>query len=113
YLRMPRGRRWSLQGCSYVRPSRARRRLRQAHAGAPVQTNGLAFHNPVLILDDKTPGKCVGAGRALVAPRPAHKGPGNFVFGGRTFSLQLAENLVAVLIGPDRAANHAGGGVVE
>src|SRR4051812_35669713 len=105
---MPEARQESILGFSWGRPSRGGCRLRQAHSDAPAQTDGLPLHNPVLVLNDKTPRKCVRSGGSLVAPRPPNKSAGNLVVGASALSPQFAEDLVPVLIRPYRPAKHAG-----
>ena len=70
-------------------------------------------YDPVLVLNQKAPGECIGSGDARVAPCTADEGAVDFDIFGAAFATQFAEGLIAVLIGPDGAAHHPGRSVVE
>ena len=78
-----------------------------AHTRPPLEARGSPAHGAVLGRQHVLPLEFVLARGPGVAPGPAEERAGDAVAGSDPLALQLAEHLVATLVGPDRAADHS------
>src|SRR5690349_11006121 len=81
--------------------------LCSADADAAIETDGASLDRTIFRLDQELPGKFVRPRRTGIAAGTTEDRSFDVISRGGTFALQCAKHLVAVLVGPDAAADKA------